>query len=179
MRLFIVALLGLPLTALSSPLDAPCGGTPGTWRVNPDGSLGGFVAATASVATTVKTGVDTAVCDVAQVLGTAELSGRARVSGRALIDGQVHVSERAQVKGDAQIFNPGNATPAEISGHAQIYGNATLDGSVIITDTAKVYGSAVVRDYVELRGTTEVCGQAYLFGEAVLENDTTYCSPTK
>jgi acyl-[acyl carrier protein]--UDP-N-acetylglucosamine O-acyltransferase len=80
---------------------------------NPNGSEGGWVAATAKVEKT------------ARVFGNARVSGNAWVSGNA------------QVSGDAQVF--GNA---RVSGNAWVSGNARVFGNAQVSGNARVSGDA-------------------------------------
>src|SRR3989344_6028702 len=82
------------------------GPVPAHQHVNPDGSVGGWIADTAQVAATAYIGPD------AVVFGNAQVYGSAQVCGSAL------VSENARVYGFAQVF-----------GSAQVYGYAWVYGS--------------------------------------------------
>ena len=71
---------------------------------NPDGSIGGWVADTASVD-------DTAyISENAKVFGTAQVFENARVSGNAQVFGNAEVFGTAHVYGNAQVFGHSTET---------------------------------------------------------------------
>lgn len=51
----------------------PCGGAPGSFRANPDASIGGFVASSAVVSTESVLATETQVCDFAVLRGAVKL----------------------------------------------------------------------------------------------------------
>jgi hypothetical protein len=103
-------------------------------HVNPDGSLGGWVADTATVEPTAYVGPD------ARVYGTA------RVFENAWVGGDAFVSENAWVFGDAWV-----------GGNARVYGNA------LVFENALVHGKAQVFANAQVRGTAWVFGNARVF----------------
>lgn len=105
------------------------GPVPARRHRNPDGSVGGWVADTATVEPTAYVGADAKVYGNATVLDDAVLSGRATVSGNATVSG------RARVAGDAQV-----SSSAWVSGRAVVYGNARVGGDTIVWSDDKVFG---------------------------------------
>ena len=98
-------------------------------HTNPDGSEGGFVAATAFVAKTAFVGPDAAVCGYARVGPNAKVDGHARIFGNALVGDHALISEYAQVGGDAIVA--GNAHvfgAAHVNGFGRVQGNAQVGG---------------------------------------------------
>jgi UDP-3-O-[3-hydroxymyristoyl] glucosamine N-acyltransferase len=79
------------------------GPAPAHRHQNPNGSVGGWVADTATVATTVYVGVDARVFGGAQVYGNASVRGSARVFGNARVYDNAWVYGNAQVCGAARV----------------------------------------------------------------------------
>ncbi len=135
-------------------------------HINPDGSLGGWIANSANVEGTVTIGPKATVfglasvegramvtgygevCDNAKVSELAQIKGRSRVSeaahvfGRAIIDGEdTSIGGKAQVYGRAKIKN------AWVKGMACIFGAAEVTSAVTVADHACVFGNEkIVRD---------------------------------
>ena len=65
-------------------------------HVNPDGSLGGWVAATAKVDPTVYVGENAQVSGNAKVTGNAKVSGYAVVYGYAVVTGNAVISDNTK-----------------------------------------------------------------------------------
>ena len=86
-------------------------GIPAKRHINPDGTEGGWVADTATVAPTAHIGANARVC------GTARVYGNARVYGTAWVYGIARVYGNAWVYGNAQV-----------SGNAWVSGNAQVSG---------------------------------------------------
>jgi hypothetical protein len=94
---------------------------------NLNGSLGGWVADTATVEPTVYVGPNAWVYGSAEVFGSVHVCGNARVYGDAFLDGNVWVCGNARVYGDAEVC--GNAQvheDAEVCGNAEVFGNTVL-----------------------------------------------------
>ena len=87
---FLSGLYFLTFPVLSfAHINYPCSGAPGIYRVNPDQTLGGFVAKTAIVDATVIIGQEASVCDRATLLEGAQLQDKSIVSGRATVPGDL------------------------------------------------------------------------------------------
>lgn len=101
-------------------------------HINPDGSIGGWVAETALVDSTCIIGPDAEVyeyaqvCDNARILGSSAVYGFARVAGDATIDDWAAINDGAVVQGTAYIGNG-----------AVICNESYIDHGVI--DNSKVY----------------------------------------
>jgi len=116
------------------------GPVPAHRHLNPDGTLGGWVAETAYAAPTAVVGADACVYDGAVVSGLARITGAAHVYGHASVSGTAHVSENATVSGTARVSE--NAT---VSGHAHIYKNARIHGYANVSANASISMDASVR----------------------------------
>ena len=86
-----------PILSLQYDFNDGNGPVPAHQHVNPDGSVGGWIADTAQVAATAYIGPD------AVVFGNAQVSGDARVYGSALVYGNARVYRSARVYGSAQV----------------------------------------------------------------------------
>ena len=107
------------------------GPVPAHHHTNPDGSVGGWVATTATVAATATVGPN------AQVYGSAQIGNNARISGNAQISSSAQVSGKAWVFGSAQVF--GNA---RVCGKARVCGSARIYDSAQISSSARIYDNA-------------------------------------
>lgn len=152
----------------------PCSGAPGTYRTNPDGSEGGFVANSATVDSTILLELDSSVCEKAIVIEGAKLLGRAEVSGRATVRGKVVIQDKAKVYGEAYIINP-NGSELTVKDEAKIYGHGFLQGSVIVAGTSEVFGWGKVIDYAQILGNSKVCGGAVVNDFEIITDDNTNC----
>lgn len=85
-------------TATETTFDFGAGPVAAHRHVNPDGSVGGWVADTATVDATAHVGAD------AQVYGNARVSDTAQVYDTARVSGNARVSGDAQVYGEARVF---------------------------------------------------------------------------
>jgi NDP-sugar pyrophosphorylase family protein len=153
----------------------PCSGQAGTYRTNPDASLGGFVSARAVVDETIFVTPEASICDTATVLEGAVISDRATVGGRATVKGNVLISGKAKVYGEANILNT-NGEQLLVMDEAQIYGYAYLKGSVLVAGTSEVYGWAKVLKFAQVMGDSRLCGRAIANDFDVLIDDQTKCA---
>jgi len=167
--------LSFPFTSISQDKNYPCSGAPGVFRINPDDSLGGFVAHSATVDNTVFIELEASVCDQATVIEGAKVLGRAEVSGRATVRGKVEVSGRAKVFGEAYLVNYGGSD-LRVEGDARIYGNGFLQGSVVVADNSEVFGWGKVVHFAQVLGHSKVCGSSLVGEFEVLIDDESYCS---
>ena len=154
----------------------PCGyAVEGAYHTNPDGSKGGFVAATATVRKKVFVGKNAAVCGKAQVKGQAKVKGHARILDSARVTGQAEVSAKvfghAWVKGQAKVIDSAEVSGwAEISEHAEVdhvarvFENAKVSGNAQVSEAAWVFGRAEVKDRALIKGQAKVYGQAWVYG---------------
>ncbi len=131
MRLCIGCISVLLSTSLLGKVNYPCSGAPGVFYVNPDSTLGGFVASTATVDSTVTISLEAAVCERATVVEGAKVTGRAEISGRATLRGKVNVTDVAKVYGDAYLVNL-HGTDLEVRDQARIYGYGFLQGDPVL-----------------------------------------------
>ena len=92
------------------------GTVPAHRHTNPDGSIGGWVADTASVASTVWVGYEAQVFGNAQVLGNAWVGIYAKVYGNAKLFDNAQIFDDARICGNAMVF-----------GNAKVFGDAILE----------------------------------------------------
>jgi UDP-3-O-[3-hydroxymyristoyl] glucosamine N-acyltransferase len=79
------------------------GPVPAAQHINPDGSIGGWVAATATVEATAYVGPEALVFGKARVYDSAWVYGEAQMYGSAWVYGEAQVSGDAWVYGDARV----------------------------------------------------------------------------
>ena len=115
------------------------GPVPAHRHLNPDGSLGGMVADTARVASTVTVGPDALVYGMADVHDQAMILDRAQVYGDASIMNKATICGSARVHGCAWVFDQ-----AVVGGNAQVFDNAQLGDAAYVAGWARVYGDAIV-----------------------------------
>lgn len=113
--------------------DVGKGRVPAARHINPDGSLGGWVAASAHVAPTAHIGVHARVWGSARIEGLGALDGEACAYEGAIISDRAFVSEFARVYGCARV-----------GGMAFVYGHAHVTGNAIVTGNAKIHGVAFI-----------------------------------
>ena len=94
----------LPPEATTFDFEDGNGPVPAARHKNPNGSEGGWVAATAKVDPTAFVGSNARVYDTAWVSGNARVSGKAWVSGNAWVSDNAHVSGKAWVSGNAHVY---------------------------------------------------------------------------
>ena len=182
MNLFGKVLLGLSPLLFSNlalaKMNFPCAGAPGSYRMNPDQSEGGFVAGTAYVDASVTTGPETSVCDRAVVLESVKLIDKARVSGKATVRGDVIVSDEAEIGGEAYVINAGGGI-LYVKNNAKVYGHGFLNGSVVVADSAEVFGWGKVIEFAQVLGTSKVCGKAIAKQFEILTDSQSKCVQKK
>jgi hypothetical protein len=113
------------------------GPVPAKRHINPDGTEGGWVANTATVAATAYVGPDAQVYGNARVFDNARVFGKARVSGNAWVYGLV--SGNARVSGNAWVYGLVDYK-ARVDGFARVYGGALVCGDAYVTGDAVVTG---------------------------------------
>ena len=173
--LFPLGIISLLMsTSAFAVKNYPCSGAPGTYRDNPDGSEGGFVASTATVDSTVHLELDASVCERAIIIEGAKILGRAEVSGRATVRGKVIIQDRAKAYGEAYIINP-HGSDLVVKDEAKIYGHGFLQGSVTVAGTSEIFGWGKVIDYAQVLGSSKVCGGAVLREFDVITDDHSFC----
>jgi len=94
-------ILALSFFISTSVLANPCNGAVGAFHTNPDSSIGGFVAATATAAPTAYIGMNSEVCQTAKVLGSAVVLGTSRILQSARIEDSATI-ENAIVRDQAK-----------------------------------------------------------------------------
>lgn len=120
------------------------GPVPAHRHLNPDNTIGGWVAETASVADSVRIGFYATVFNSACVVGNANIKDGAKVYEKALLNGRVMVANRAQVKGNAKVFYQSLIKDnAIVDGDAEIHG-ATIDGNLKVRTGYHISRNSVV-----------------------------------
>lgn len=131
---------------------------------------GGFVAATASVASSVYVGPKAVVLGSASVTGGAKVSGYSVVTDNAVVQGNAVIDGYALVGGNAVISENARVTEyARVNTGARILGAAIIKGSASVFQST-IGGVAVVKDNASLwnanlSGSIIVGGDAEGFGE--------------
>lgn len=120
---------------------------PAKRHVNPDGSVGGWVAETASVSRTVHVGP------------------KAEVYGTAKVRDCVQLKDEAQVYGNCRVMDE-----VVIEKNGRVYGDACVMGRAKLTGFVTVYEHAVVKDEVELKWISRISGHAVIEGSGVLKS---------
>lgn len=143
----------------------PCNGQRGSYHVNPNGTPGGFVAASAYVDIGAIVSENSQVCDRAKVHGEAIIRERSRVFGNAVIEGNVRISGEAKVYGNA-LVRSNSVAGVDIQGMAKVYGNARIEGDALVAGKSEVYGSSLVRGNTRLFGKAKVYGRSLVEGES-------------
>ncbi len=103
---------------------ANCTGGAGKNHTNMDGSFGGYVANTASVAKTVHLDASSSVCEMAKVQGNVKISKNSIVSGSASIEGNVQI-QGSRIKGTAKIYGNAVITNSKICQASEINRNVS------------------------------------------------------
>ena len=173
--LYIILASFLSITLSAADFIYPCQGQSGTYRTNPDTTLGGFVADTASVDATVVISPDASVCGSATVIEGAYITDRSIIGGRSTVRGNVQIAGKASVYGDAYVTNQ-NGERMLITDTAKIYGQALINGSVVISGASEVFGWGKVLEFAQISGTTKVCGSSTVRRYDILVDDQTRCT---
>lgn len=142
------------------------GPIPARRHTNPDGSTGGWVAESATVAATAT------VTEHAVVFGNSRVIGQACVRDRARVFGNASILDNATVSGNSNVY--GNATisdDAVVKGSARVYGYSFVAENSTVMEQAAVYGSAVIRNSAIIRGHAYIFGSAQVFGSAKIYGD--------
>lgn len=136
---------------------------PAERHTNPDGSLGGWVAATAYAEPTVTIGENAKLFDYATARGTVILTDNAIAQGGARLLDSALLAQNAIAQDDTIV-----------EGNAILTGNAVARGSTILTGVAWVGGSAETNGCVVIGGSASLGGQARVFDDAHIRssNDT-------
>jgi carbonic anhydrase/acetyltransferase-like protein (isoleucine patch superfamily) len=159
-------------------------------HTNPDGSIGGLVAETATVdeSAWVAHGArvlgNAHVLDTSRVLDEAVVRDEGIVAGNAVIAGAacVHergcvlehavVHDRAEVSGDAVVCSAAMVLDrAKVIDQALVSGYARIRDDTVVGERSVVTGYANVTDFVQLRGAVRVAGEADVSGRTVLDGE--------
>lgn len=167
--------------------DAPVAMSPHT---NPDGSVGGLVASTATVDATAWVDPDARVLGNAHVIDSAKVLDRSVVKGDAIVAGYAVVADRAcvseracvldhavvcdhaAVSGDAVVCSAARVLDrAKVTDRALVSGYARIRDDSVVGDRSVVTGHADLGDFVEVRGVVRVAGEAVVSGRTVLDGE--------
>jgi len=133
---------------------------PARRHVNPDGSMGGWVAITAKVDDTAFINEDACVYGNAQVWDTARVCHASKVYGWAKVSGEARLFGSAHVFGNARVYEK-----VIIQERAKVHGNAEVSGKAELHDDAQAYGEARLWGEASLHGGSKVFGKAVLCGK--------------
>lgn len=97
------------------------GPVPAHRHINPDGTVGGWVADTAFVASSAYVG------QYAKVYGKAHVCGHARIDECAQVYGSACVFDEAEIRGHTRVFGQ-----AQVCGNARLYGHSEVSNSTRI-----------------------------------------------
>lgn len=127
-------------------------------HVNPDGSIGGWVARSAHVE-------DTATVDYdAEVFGNARVFGDARILDRAQVADNARVYDDAVVSGHARVGGNVRLIDAEVGHHARVIGDTHVSGGARIAGEAFVTGDVRIMGHALIAGSAKVGGRAWIGG---------------
>lgn len=98
-----------------------------------------------------KTIIGGVVAETARVASTVYLAPDARVFGRAVVSENVKIHDNARIFGEARVFGD-----AVVCGRARVHGSARVFGDAFLKDDAEVSGS------VQLSGKVSIHGSARL-----------------
>lgn len=130
---------------------------PAERHTNPDGSLGGWVAATAYAEPTVTIGENAKLFDYATARGTVILTGNAIAQGGARLLDSALLTQGAVAQDDTIV--EGNAT---LTGNAHAHGSTRLAGRAWMGDNAQTTGHVMVRGSARLGGEARVFDDAHI-----------------
>jgi len=132
---------------------------------SPHSNGGGFVAATATVASTVYVGPKAVVVGTANVTGNVRISGKAVVKDNARVQGNAIVDGFAVVGGNALVSENAKVTDfARVNNGAQILGSAIIRGSASVFNST-INSLAVVKDNASMWGAN-LSGNIIVGGDA-------------
>lgn len=120
------------------------GNVPAHRHINPDGSIGGWVAETVTIETTVYIGKNAAIFGYVTVRDKVRIYDEARVFDRAFICNEAKIYGESRIYESASVFGK-----SEVYEEAEIYGRTNIFNSVI-TGNVHVYG------------ITTVCGEVHI-----------------
>lgn len=137
-------------------------------HTNPDGSLGGLVANSASVSPDAYVATTAKVCGMAKVDAGAKILGRAEISDVAWIKEYVTIQGTAKVSGGA-VLQGSKGSPVTVDGRSKVYGYAKINFGSKLQDSAEVYGAARLEG-VEVLDNGKVCESFHLSGKTIRDD---------
>ncbi len=143
----------------------------GSFHINPDGSTGGWVDSSASVAATVY------VAPGAEVLRNAIVSGSARIEDFAVVSDNARVSGSAIISGYAVVWGSANISgSARVEDHAMVGSGGNVQGNAVVEQDAYLPAflgqSVTVTNNAVVRGVATPTGGT-LSGTAIIDYDYT------
>lgn len=158
------------------------GPIPARRHANPDGTPGGWVADSASVAATAYVAStamvygnahvmnDAKILNSAKILGNANVRDRATVANNAVVYGNATISDSAVVKGNAKVYGYTFITEnSQVYGHATVYGSAIIRGDARIHGESSVFASGQVQGNAVIRGVARIAGNARVGGSVEID----------
>ncbi len=133
-------------------------------HVNPDGSLGGWVAVTAHA------DEGAYVSETAFVLGNSRVFGNCRVEDEALVFDNARIHDGAQVAGEAMVGGDCTLMDVRVEGRARIMGRAHLTGRAHVLGEAKIGGEVRVLGPAVIDGRANLKGKVFVSGGRITED---------
>jgi DNA-binding response OmpR family regulator len=137
-------------------VDFGAGPTEARRHVNPDGSLGGWVAATARV------DADCTVAKDARVFGNARVFGGALILGHGVVCDLARVRDGGIVTGQGVVSGSADVEGGLVCGEAIVTGDAFVGVTATVKDLARVTDSARVSRGATVGGTAVVRGNEWV-----------------
>lgn len=138
---------------------------------NVDGSLGGWVADTASVRPEVWMDPTAKVSGYAVIVGFTKLFGNPHVYGNAVIESASNL-EFITISGNAKVFGFSRITDASfVLDDARVYGNSRVADHSCIRNNAQVFGTARVVESSSIAGNAKIYGNSCIMGRSVIFED--------
>ncbi len=135
-------------------------------HLNPDDTMGGWVADTANVDATVTVSKDSSIYGSAHIYGKVKVVGGSEVFEGAIVNGisgGVLIENRSKIHGEARIFHFANIENSLVDKNAEISGKARVRNESIVSGRAQIAENACL-DGAEVNGCGYVCGNAYVQG---------------
>jgi DNA-binding response OmpR family regulator len=130
--------------------DFGAGPTEARRHINPDGSVGGWVAETARV------DADCTVASDARVFGNARVFGGALILGHGVVCDLARVRDGGIVTGQGVVSGSADVEGGLVCGEALVTGNAFVGATATVKDRARVTDSARVSRGATVGGTAVV-----------------------
>lgn len=136
-------------------------------HTNPDGTIGGLVALTARVDSTVFIAYDAQVCDFARVENFSKILDSAIVKGLAWIRGHVELRHNSEIEEEATLEGTFSAKVI-VNDYAKIYGKSRILPGTIVSGRSLIYDQAeVINSQIK---DASICGTKVIRNKSVYDN---------